>query len=434
MMKMLQDDKSNRFEDMTLHKTYKSDDIKTKNNQVATNLIDNAIVGVQNELREIVDNTIEKEIPFLDNLIDDPNEYVTCRVHLKTSTVKRLNKFAYEKYEQGKRSSIEIDLMLIENLDKIDAIKHKDAFQYIKYDNSTPRIDTLEKLLEIIKQLRENNTNVFSESEILQVIKKQNIRDPRTIKKYQKCVRMYSINRNQMSIALGQVNISGFYEGVITLIKKREDAQNIRKSNDYHESFTEKGQVRGTGVAPTIQNAVNEANMQNKAMHDFRIRYPSKKIFQNAVKMGIEPHPKNKGIFENAIHVTEEITTNVAIYPKKVDITLGCTQNPIPYNATGAKQLLDHIVLINNLLSETYHTNDNPDPLEWIVFYYHLNQDGTTKLSKEKLYRTITNSSGEKTTDYTKDFDNGTKRMRSELTITNKIPLGELLEDMEKYA
>ena len=434
MMKMLQDDKPNRFEDMTLHKTYKSDDIKTKNNQISTNLIDNAIMGVQNELRGIVDNTIEKEIPFLDNLIDDPNEYVTCRVHLKTSTVKRLNKFSYEKYEQGMRSSLEIDSMLIENLDRIDAIKHKDAFQYIKYDNSTPRIDVLEKLFEITKQLRENDTDVFSESEILQVIKKQNIRDPRTIKKYQKCVRMYSINRNQMNIALGHINISGFYEGVIALIQKREDAQNVYKSSDNHESFTEKDTIRGTGVAPSIQNAVDEANKQNKAMHDFRIRCPSKKIFENAVKMGTEPHPKNSGIFENAIHVTEEITTNIAIYPKMVDITLGCTQNPIPYNAKGAKQLLEHLVLINNVLSETYQAYDNPDPSEWIVFYYHLNQDGTIKLSKEKLCRTITDSSGGKIREYAKDFDDSTTRMRSELTITDKISLGELLEDMEKYA
>lgn len=91
-------------------------------------------------------------------------------------------------------------------------------------------------------------------------------------------------------------------------------------------------------------------------------------------------------------------------------------------------------MLINDLLSETYQTDENPNPLEWVVFYYHLNQDGTIKLSNEKLCETTTNDSEKKITTYAKDFDDGTKRVRTEEIKTDKISFGELLKDMEKHA
>jgi len=429
MMKMLQDAKPNRFEDMTLHNTYKSDDIKTKNNQVVTNLIDNAIVSENNKLESNCWDLMDKEAPLLDKIDShNPEELTMGRVYFKKHNIQRLNKFSEEKYGDESYFYVALNDLVEENLDKIDAIRYEDAFQYIKCEGLTPRIDVLKKLLEIIKQLRWDNVNLITISKVIQIIKDLGIKDLRTIEKYRKCMVEFSIYRNQISFAHGQLNMTGFYEGVLDLIKKWEDRKNIGNN----ENFIQKSSNKGIGVAPTIQNAVNEANTQNNAMHDFRIIYPSKEIFQNAIKMGIKPNSNNKGIFKNAIHVTEEITTNIAIYPKKVDITLGCTQNPIPYNAKGAKQLLDHIVLINNLLSKTYQTDNNIDPLELIVFYYHLNQDGTTKLSKEKLCRTTTDNSGEKTRDYAKTFDDCTRRMRIEQTITDRIPLGELLSDMKR--
>lgn len=314
MLMMLQDSKPSRFYDMTLQNTYKSDDIKTKNNQISTNLIDNAIIDVQKELREIVDNTIEEEIPFLQNVDNNNSEkYTMCRTLLKTPNILKLNKSSEETDGQKFRSDKILNWVLDEHINKIDAIMHEDSFQYITYENSTPRIDSLKKLLEMARELKENNTSVLSISKARQIIKNQNIKDSRTIKKYEKCMRKYSINRNQESIAFGNLNMTGFYEGVLDLIKKWE----YSKNTDNDENILQMSSNRGTGVAPTIQNAINEANTQSKAMHDFRIMYPSKEIFQNAIKAGKVSQPINKGIFEDAIHTTEKITTNIVIYPKK---------------------------------------------------------------------------------------------------------------------
>ncbi|TAK16093.1 MAG: hypothetical protein EPO37_08995 [Nitrosarchaeum sp.] len=438
MMKMLHDSKPSRYDTNRLQNTRNFDSIETKNNQVSINLIDNAIVDCHNELDEIIDDESNKKIPYIDLVKVDKNnkdEGVTCRIHIKLSHIQRLQKWYKQKYEDNLGISKEVQLILDEYLDKVESQQENEtsSSSYIQYNNATPRIDVLNKLLEISNELMNNISNIFSKSELLRIVEKQKgIRDERVRNKYHECLLLYSIWMNQANIKHDEYNMSGFRNGILHLIKNREDNQKTgRIKDDYAGSKLKKTTEEGIGVSTTMQQIINESSSQIPALHDIRIKFPSKQLHQNAVKAGKIPNSRNKGIFEKGINVSKDITANIAIYPKSVTVELACTYNPISYDSKGAEELLKHVTFISDFLSKTYRAQDIPNILEWIVTYYHLNQDGAIELSGEQFHRKISNIAERGTTEYAKSFPDGKQYMRSESIITPNIFLKDQLKNMQ---
>jgi len=232
MMKMLHDIKPSRYDSNTLQNTDGFDSEENKKNQVSINLIDNSIVDNQSQLYDIINDEINKKIPYIDLIKQNKNkncdERTTCRIHIKLSTIDRLQKWHKRKYDDNSGISKELELILDEHLDKIETqLENETATSSsfcIVYNDTTPRIDVLKKLLEISDELKNNSSQILSKLELLRIVRKQDgIRDSRIVKKYHECLQRYSINRNQANIPYGEYNMAGFRNAVLYLINNREN-------------------------------------------------------------------------------------------------------------------------------------------------------------------------------------------------------------------
>jgi hypothetical protein len=188
--------------------------------------------------------------------------------------------------------------------------------------------------------------------------------------------------------------------------------------------------LEGMEVGANMKNIINESSKQIPALHDIKIKFASKQLHKNAIKLGNIPDKHNKGIFDKGIYISNHITATIAIYPKSVVIDLECTRYPIIYDIKGAQELLEHLTLIRDMLVTKYQTMDVPDPLEWIATHYHLNQDGITEFSDVEFHRTISDITGGFIRVYAKLFPDGKTRMRSERIFTPNIMIKDQLNDM----
>jgi len=189
--------------------------------------------------------------------------------------------------------------------------------------------------------------------------------------------------------------------------------------------------LEGMGVGANMQQILNESSKQLPYLHDIKIKFSSKQLHRNAVKLGGVPHKDNKGIFEKDVYINRFITASIAIYPKSVSIDLASTYYPIIYDIRGAQELLEHLTFISIFLRSKYKAHDIPDPLDWIATHYHLNQDGLTELSDTEFHRTISDITGGFIRMYAKKFPDGTHRMRSERIFTPNIAIREQFHDMK---
>ncbi|WP_428324351.1 hypothetical protein [Nitrosopumilus sp.] len=192
-------------------------------------------------------------------------------------------------------------------------------------------------------------------------------------------------------------------------------------------SVTKEGMVVGTNM----QEIINEASKQIPTIHDIKIKFPSKQLYKNLLEKGMHPNPSNKGIFLEKQTLVKDIYAKIAVYPEIVAIDLSCTWNPIIYDIRGAQEFLGHMEILRAFLFHNYKTYDMPNSLDWIVTYYHLNQDGQTEFSGESFHRTISDMVGGFIRIYAKKFPDGTTRMRLERIITPECSVKTQVNDMQ---
>ena len=186
----------------------------------------------------------------------------------------------------------------------------------------------------------------------------------------------------------------------------------------------------GMGVGTNMKNIINEASKKIPSIHDIKIEFKSEKTYQNAIKVGKIPNPKNKGIFEDKLWVSGHTYAKIAIYPKKVVIDIACTYYPIIYDFKGALKLIKSVTVIEDYLIIHYHPRDMPNNLDWVVTHYHLNQDGQTEFSGTPYHRTISDFTGGFIREYSKRFSDASTRERKERIITPETTVRNLANDM----
>ena len=186
----------------------------------------------------------------------------------------------------------------------------------------------------------------------------------------------------------------------------------------------------GMGVGTNMKNIINEASKKIPSIHDIKIEFKSEKTYQNAIKAGKIPNPKNKGIFEDKLWVSGHTYAKIAIYPKKVVFDIGTTYYPIVYDLRGALKLIKSVTIVEGYLIFQYHPKDMPNNLDWIVTHYHLNQDGQTEFSGTPYHRTISDFTGGFIREYSKRFSDASTRERKERIITPETTVRNQANDM----
>jgi hypothetical protein len=187
----------------------------------------------------------------------------------------------------------------------------------------------------------------------------------------------------------------------------------------------------GMGVGTNMQNIINEASKQIPTIHDIKIKFPSKQLYQNALNKGMTPNSSNKGIFLPKKRFARDVYFKISIYPEKVLVDVSCTWEPIIYDIRGAQEFLGYVEIIYAYLCCNFETRDIPDSLDWTVTHYHLNQDGQTEFSDESFQRTISDMTAGFIRIYAKRFPDKSLRMRLERISTPDCTVREQVNDMK---
>jgi len=170
---------------------------------------------------------------------------------------------------------------------------------------------------------------------------------------------------------------------------------------------------------------------QPPQMHDIRLEAFTN-LHEKLQLRGFKPN-KNNNAYTIDIPISSRFTTKVNVYSNKMQVMIGCSQNPICYDIDGFQDLTFYLGQVYHYLMLRAGSNIVVQPIsKWIVKYYHFNRDGLT-LSSPVFNYTIEDL-GKHSILYMKHFKDGTVHPRYEEHRTPNKSLAELEEEAANEA
>lgn len=216
--------------------------------------------------------------------------------------------------------------------------------------------------------------------------------------------------------------ILGFLSSVGKKLKKLfnnvSSSKKISKDND---------QFKTEGMGVDLINYIQDADKQIAAVHDTKIKLESN-LHKYLIENGQIKNEKNKGIKFAIPTDNPNITVNVLVYPKTVQIDIGCTLQAFTDDYNGRKELAALLYSIWQRLCEySGHKAEIPEPSNWILTHYHYGKDGKMEYDGEKFHITARDALGEFIRAYSKTLLDGSTIVRIEKIKTDKITVGTFL-------
>ena len=185
----------------------------------------------------------------------------------------------------------------------------------------------------------------------------------------------------------------------------------------------------GTGV-DLIKHIVDAANAM-PTMHDIKIQIENTDLHQHLEKQGFPQHNKNKGIKLQMSSSDINSTVRIQVYPKTIQIDIGCTDTPFPLLPAGAVRLANLLDQVHHFLcKESLHQAEIPEIGKWLLTHQHRAHDGKISYDGEKFHILCESALGTVTRAYSKESKNGTNFIRVEEIRTERIRVNELLNLM----
>lgn len=173
-----------------------------------------------------------------------------------------------------------------------------------------------------------------------------------------------------------------------------------------------------TGLKPRNVNLDFEKKLRNlknqpPMMHDLHLLTLISGLHERLQKNpNFVPNNRNKA-FTVRLNFDRRFPTTINVYRDKMQVMVGCSQQPLPYSIFGFLQLSSHLGQVVECLTAYANHNFIHDPIpNWIVTLYHFNRDGLIIESPVFNY-TITDLANHSVL-YMKHFENGTTRPRYE--------------------
>jgi len=181
-------------------------------------------------------------------------------------------------------------------------------------------------------------------------------------------------------------------------------------------------------IDPEFDRILEGLKTQPPMMHDIRVGTRISKLHENLLGKGLFPNPYN---YCFSIYIPQisrfELWANV--YRESMQIMIGCSYEPLPYNLNGfleltalLGQICDYLELLGG--SKFYH---QPFP-EWNIQYLHLNRDGV-EINGNKFSYSISDLSNHSVF-YLKKFKDGQLRPRYEEHRSPNQTIQEITELM----
>ena len=170
---------------------------------------------------------------------------------------------------------------------------------------------------------------------------------------------------------------------------------------------------------------------QPPCIHDLRFKIESN-LHEKLLQKGLTTNKHNNSILiTNEFIPSPDSTLNIKliVYPKHVQLIVGCSTKPIIYNHSSIQNLVFNLGRYMELLRSFVNDLFVIRPVSrWITTAYHLNKDGSFELQDSNFHYYFEDVSNLLTRIYSKHLD-GKIKVRVEQTLTVNKPLEELAKD-----
>jgi len=169
---------------------------------------------------------------------------------------------------------------------------------------------------------------------------------------------------------------------------------------------------------------------QPPKIHDIKIKFDSD-LHYNLVKKGFRVNPSNLGILLKLDEFDSNTTIKILVYPKTVQVDIGCTYMPIMWDMSGTIHLLTLVGRLQQYLHTlTGNQSKIPLPSGWIITHYHFGKDGTEALSGKTFHRTVEEVAGGMIRFYSKEMKDKKRIARIEQIKTPNTTIDQHIDEM----
>ncbi len=191
----------------------------------------------------------------------------------------------------------------------------------------------------------------------------------------------------------------------------------------------------GMGVGSNMDEILKSVKGQPPMVHDLKINFKSN-LHSILEKKGHAVSTSNKRICLDRWPLGHSVHATISVYPKTVQIDVGCTLNAIIYDISGAQRFLIMLGRVYQIIVMYAQSDDlfMSQPQEWMITNYHFNKDGKNEYSGELFNRTVADFTGGLVRWYTKKWPDGKTRIRQEEIISvNRTVEEECNRMMSQY-
>ena len=129
---------------------------------------------------------------------------------------------------------------------------------------------------------------------------------------------------------------------------------------------------------------------QPAKIHDIKIRIDNSELHEMLLQKGYSKDTHNHSIKVNFDTIDNNVVTKILIYPKTIQVDIGCTYRPLIYDIKTIWYLHEHLSKISyhltGLSGVILPTVDN-----WIITHYHFNKDGSEAYNGQNFHYTVEN-------------------------------------------
>ena len=190
--------------------------------------------------------------------------------------------------------------------------------------------------------------------------------------------------------------------------------------------------LKPTGVDTSqLEKILLNCKNQPPCIHDLRFKIESN-LHEKLLQKGLTPNKHNNSILiTNEFIPSPDSTLNIKliVYPKHVQLIVGCSTKPIIYNHSSIQNLVFNLGRYMELLRSFVNDLFVIQPVsKWITTAFHLNKDGSFELQGSNFHYYFEDVSNLLTRIYSKYLD-GKIKARVEQTLSTNKPLGELAKE-----
>jgi len=191
--------------------------------------------------------------------------------------------------------------------------------------------------------------------------------------------------------------------------------------------------LKPTGVDTSqLEKILLNCKNQPPCIHDLRFKIYSN-LHEKLLQKGLTPNKHNNSILiTNSLIPSPDSTLNIKllVYPKQVQLIVGCSTKPIIYNPSSIQDLVFNLGRYTELLRSFVNDLFSITPIsKWIAVGYHLNRDGSFELQDSNFNYYFEDVANCLTRIYSKHFPDGKIKPRLEQTLTMNKPLEELAKE-----